>query len=92
MNQIFVIDENVTGMFWLALWLLLKIMELDVVKENQYLTFTHQYKKLFVLLTMMSNVNMAKNSYISLIMTLNAERGLKIKFQPMHGRVGNRKT
>ena len=89
-------------MFWLALWLLLKIMELDVVKENQYtgylgiypgtyLTSTHQYKKLFVSLTMMSNVNMAKNSYISLIMTLNAKLGLKIKFQPMHGRVGNRK-
>ena len=78
-------------MFWLALWLLLKIMELDVAKENQFLTFTHQFEKLFVSLTMMSNVNMAKNSYISLTMTLNAELGLKIKFQPMHGRVGNRK-
>ena len=87
-----VIDENVTDMFWLALWLLMKIMELDVVKENQYLTSTHQFKKRFVLLTMMSNVNMAKNLHISLIMTLNAKLGLKIKFQPMHGRVGNRKT
>ena len=79
-------------MFWLALWLLLKMMESDVVKEYQYLTSTHQFKKLFVSLTMMSNVNMAKNSHISLIMTLNAELGLKIKFQPMHGRVGSRKT